>query len=60
MIKEVIANPIQREEEIDVIAAENVEVVPASDDTILSVLKCIAALLVFIALMGTLIFYMMY
>ena len=57
MIKEVIANPIQ--EEFDVISAENVEVVPASDDTILSVLKCIAALLVFIAAMGTLIFYMM-
>jgi hypothetical protein len=59
MIKEVIANPIQQEE-IDVISAENVEVVPPSNDTILSVLKCIAALLVFIALMGTLIFYMMY
>jgi len=57
MLKEVVANPIQQEE-IDIISAENVEVVPASNDTILSMLKCIAALLVFIALMGTFIFYL--
>jgi hypothetical protein len=58
MIKEVVANPIQQEE-IDVVSAENVQVVPASNETILSILKCIAALLFIIALLGTFIFYMM-
>ena len=56
MIKDVVANPIQ--EEIDIIEAENVEVIPVSNDTILSTLKCIAALLVFIAAMGTVVFYL--
>jgi hypothetical protein len=58
MIKEVVANPI-RQEEIYIVSAENVQVVPASNDTILGILKCIAALLFIIALLGTFIFYLM-
>jgi len=57
MIIETVASPIQ--EEIDIITAENVQVVLISNETILTTLKVIVKLLLFLAILGIFLFFLL-
>jgi hypothetical protein len=57
MVIEIIASPIH--EETEIVNAENVQVVPVSNNSISNVLTLIAGLLLFIAGIATFMFYLM-
>jgi hypothetical protein len=57
MIIEIIASPVH--EETEIVHAENVDVIPVSNSGLLNVLSAIVGLLVFIACLGTFMFYLM-
>jgi len=57
MVIEIIASPVH--EETEIVNAENVQVIPASTNSIFNILSIIAGLLIFIAALGTFMFYLM-
>jgi hypothetical protein len=57
MVIEIIASPIHDQTEI--VHAENVDVIPVSNSGLLNILSIIAGLLIFIAGLGTFMFYLM-
>lgn len=56
MVIDVVANPIQ--EETDIFSVENIRVIPESNNTILSILQFIAGFLIFILVIGIVVFYL--
>jgi hypothetical protein len=57
MVIEIVASPVH--EETEIVHAENVDVIPVSNSGLLNVLSVIAGLLIFIAALGTFMFYLM-
>jgi len=57
MVIEIVASPIHDQTEI--VTAENVLAIPVSNSGLLNVLSIIAGLLIFIAGLGTFMFYLM-
>ena len=57
MVIEVVASPVH--EETEIVHAENVDVIPVSNSGLLNVLSIIAGVLIFIACLGTFMFYLM-
>jgi hypothetical protein len=57
MVIEIVASPVHEEREI--VHAENVHVIPVSNSGLFNLLSIIAGLLIFIAGLGTLMFYLM-
>lgn len=57
MVIEIITSPLH--EETEIVHAENVDVIPVSNSGLLNVLSIIAGFLIFIAALGTFMFYLM-
>ena len=57
MVIEIVASPVH--EETEIVHAENVDVIPVSNSGLLNVLSIIAGVLIFIAGLGTFMFYLM-
>jgi len=57
MVIEIIASPVH--EDTEIVNAENVQVIPGSNSGLMNVLSIITGLLIFIAAIGTFMFYLM-
>jgi hypothetical protein len=57
MVIEIVASPVH--EETEIVHAENVDVIPSSNNGIFNILSIIAGLLIFIAGLGIFMFYLM-
>jgi preprotein translocase subunit YajC len=58
MVIEIIASPVH--EDTEIVNAENVQVIPGSNSGLMNVLSIITGLLIFIAAIGTFMFYLMF
>jgi len=57
MVIEIVASPIH--EETEIVNAENVQVIPVSNSGLFNLLSIIAGFLIFIAALGTFMFYLL-